>query len=104
MSGNSNLSRRIISKEETQYLDALVRGVYARRQIPAGYIVDHKTFAEDFFLAIPLVKGQLSTREVLNGTRVSNLIEPGSPLTINDLTGPYSDNLEFKKMIMNRGL
>jgi N-acetylneuraminate synthase len=104
MSGNSNLSRRIISKEETQYLDALVRGVYARRQIPAGYIVDHKTFAEDFFLAVPLTKGQLSTREVLNGTQVLNLIEPGSPLTINDLTGPYSDNVEFKKMIMNRGL
>ncbi len=104
MSGNSNLRRRIISKEETQYLDALVRGVYARRQIPAGYIVDHKTFNEDFLLAVPLLKGQLSTREVLNGTQVSNLLEPGSPLTINDLTGPYSDNTEFKKMIQNRGL
>jgi sialic acid synthase SpsE len=104
MSGNSNLRRRIISKEETQYLDALVRGVYARRQISAGYIVDHKTFEEDFFLAVPLLKGQLSTREVLNGTQISKLIEPGSPLTINDLTGPYSDNEEFKKMIQNRGL
>jgi sialic acid synthase SpsE len=104
MSGNSNLRRRIISKEEIQYLDALVRGVYARRQIPAGYIVDHKTFDEDFLLAVPLLKGQLSTREVLNGTQVSNLIEPGSPLTINDLAGPYADNTEFKKMIQNRGL
>ena len=72
MCGNSSESRRIVSKEETTYLDALVRGVYAKRNLPKGYVVDHSNFSQDFQLAVPLKKGQLSTRELLNGLELKS--------------------------------
>jgi sialic acid synthase SpsE len=104
MSGNSGNTRRIISKEETEYLDALVRGVYARRDLPKGYILDSSTFTNDFKLAVPLRKGQLSTREILNGLKVLHDISANSPVTINDISGPYNEREELRNQIANRGL
>jgi N-acetylneuraminate synthase len=104
MSGNSSSSRRIIPKDEIKYLDALVRGVYARRDLPAGYILDSTSFAKDFKLAVPLQKGQLSTREILNGLIVQSDIKENSPLTINDVNGPYGEQSELRKQILERGL
>jgi N-acetylneuraminate synthase len=104
MLGNSASARRIISKEETKYLDALVRGVYARRDLPAGYEFSSETFAQDFKLRVPLRKGQLSTREILNGLKtVQNLIA-GAPVTIDDIDGPYATHGELRQQIMGRGL
>lgn len=104
MCGNSSESRRIVTKDEIKYLDALVRGVYAKRDLPSGYIVDSRTFAQDFQLAVPLRKGQLSTREVLNGLEITTGLAKGSPVTINDVSGPYSQNMELRALIENRGL
>jgi len=104
MCGNSNDSRRVITKEEIVYLDALVRGVYAKRDLPAGYLVDSGTFSRDFQLAVPLRKGQLSTREVLNGLEFTKPIQQGGPVTINDVAGPYAENKELRALIENRGL
>jgi N-acetylneuraminate synthase len=104
MCGNSELNRRVITKEETSYLDALVRGVYAKRDLPAGYVVDSRTFSSDFQLAVPLRKGQLSTREVLNGLEFSKPLISGSPVTINDVSGPYAENKDLRALIENRGL
>ena len=53
---------RVPPKKEIEYLDALVRGVYARRDLPAGHVLT----PDDYYLAIPLQKGQLSCRELLN--------------------------------------
>lgn len=104
MCGNSQDSRRIVTKEEIAYLDALVRGVYAKRDLPEGYVVDSRTFSADFQLAVPLRKGQLSTREVLNGLEFSRAVRQGSPVTINDVTGPYAENKDLRALIENRGL
>jgi N-acetylneuraminate synthase len=104
MSGNSGENRRIVTKEEIKYLDALVRGVYAKRDLPAGYIVDSRTFSEDFQLAVPLRKGQLSTREVLNGLEIKVNLVKGAPITISDVGGPYSENRELRNLIDNRGI
>jgi sialic acid synthase SpsE len=104
MTGNSSENRRIVSKEEIKYLDALVRGVYAKRDLPAGYIVDSRTFSEDFQLAIPLSKGQLSTREVLNGLEIKLALTKGAPVKITDVSGPYSENKELRALIENRGI
>ena len=38
MCGNSSYTRRVISRQEVEYLDALVRGVHARRKLHKGYI------------------------------------------------------------------
>lgn len=104
MCGNSQESRRVITKDEIKYLDALVRGVYAKREIPAGYMVDSSTFSKDFQLAVPLRKGQLSTREVLNGLEFSKSLRKGEPVTINDVSGPYAENKDLRALIEERGI
>ncbi len=104
MCGNSSEARRVITKEEVVYLDALVRGVYASRDLPAGYVLDNSKFAIDFKLAVPLKKGQLSTREVLNGLTLLNGIEKGKAVTIDDVDGPYNSSPELRNQIKNRGL
>jgi N-acetylneuraminate synthase len=104
MCGNSSESRRIVSKEEIAYLDALVRGVYAKRSLPKGYVVEHSNFSQDFQLAVPLKKGQLSTRELLNGLELKAEVGAGEAVTINHIGGPYGENQELRKIIENRGL
>lgn len=104
MCGGRSRSKRIISKKETEYLDALVRGAYARKDIEAGYVFSKESFERDFYLAIPLCKGQLSCREVMNGELLAAEIKADQPLTINHLSGPYSQNETLKNLILNRGL
>ena len=104
MLGNSALVRRVISIEETKYLDALVRGVYARRDLKVGYELNSETFTQDFKLAIPLRKGQLSTREILNGLKITQDIIAGEPITINDIDGPYSIETKLRQQILDRGI
>jgi N-acetylneuraminate synthase len=104
MSGNSSNGRRVISTEETMYLNALVRGIYSTKDVPAGLQIDHSNFADYFHLAVPLQKGQLSTREVLNGLTVLNNLSADTPLRINDVDGPYSTNSELRALIENRGI
>lgn len=104
MLGNSSEQRRIIPKEEIVYLDALVRGVHAKKDLPAGYVFSSAKFADDFKLAVPLRKGQLSTREILNGLTLLNDLMANQPVTINDVSGPYNENEQLRKLIENRGL
>jgi len=104
MCGGYGNSRRVISKKETQYLDALVRGVYARRDLAPGYVFSKELFDRDFYLAIPLRKSQLSCREVMNGEKLINGIMADEPLTIDHIDGPYSENPNLKKLLLERGL
>jgi N-acetylneuraminate synthase len=104
MCGGRSASRRVISRREIEYLDALVRGAYARRDLPKGYVFSKESFERDFYLAIPLRKGQLSCREVMNGEKLISDLSANSPLTINDIDGPYSENPALKALILNRGL
>lgn len=104
MSGSTSDQRRHISKKETEYLNNLVRGVYAKRDIEPGYVFNHESFDEDFYLAIPLHKGQLSCREVMNGETIIKPIKKNEMLLINHVDGPYSENKLLKETIMNRGI
>jgi N-acetylneuraminate synthase len=104
MLGNSSSNRRVISKEETKYLDALVRGIYAKRNLPVGHELSSKDFAQDFNLAVPLRKGQLSTREILNGLKITRAVSAGAPVTIDDIDGPYSLSSELRQQILDRGI
>ena len=45
--------------KETEYLNSYIRGVFAQRDLAAGHIISER----DIYLAIPLHKGQISTRE-----------------------------------------
>lgn len=103
MNGNSSDDRRLIKKEEIEYLDKLVRGVYAKKDLKAGYQLHSKKLDEDFYLAIPLKKGQLSCRELLNGEKIISDIKKDEPLTIDSIDGPYKDNQELRMLIKKRG-
>lgn len=104
MCGGQRSSRRVISKKETEYLNALVRGAYAKKDLEPGYLLTKESFERDFYLAIPLQKGQLSCREVMNGERLIAGLRVDEPLTINHIDGPYSENPALKSLILNRGL
>jgi N-acetylneuraminate synthase len=103
MCGGSSESRRVISKKEIEYLDALVRGVYAKKDLPVGHVLTSDSFDRDFYLAIPLLKGQLSCREVMNGEKLTHELKKNAPLNIDSVDGPYSTNLNLKQLILNRG-
>lgn len=104
MCGGRSDSRRAISRRETEYLDALVRGVYAKKSLKQGYVFSKDNFEKDFYLAIPLCKGQLSCREVMNGEKLIAPIKAHEPLTINHIDGPYNQNENLRNLILNRGL
>lgn len=104
MCGGSNDSRRVISRKEIEYLDALVRGAYARRDLEPGYVLNKDSFAKDFYLAIPLLKGQLSCREVMNGEKLTQAIKADEPLTIEHIDGAYAETPSLKQLILNRGV
>lgn len=104
MCGGSKESKRVNSREEIHYLDALVRGVYAKRDLSAGYVFSHETFAEDFYLAIPLQKGQLSCREVINGETLIKDIHANEALRVEHVSGPYNSSESLRQFILERGL
>ena len=90
--------------KETKYLDALVRGVYARHDLPTGHVIEHATVLDDFYLAIPLQKGQMSCRELMNGEVLVQPIKKDQPLLIDHIDGPYARNPTLRQTIYQRGL
>lgn len=104
MCGAPGTAKRNPPEREIRYLDALVRGVYARRDIPAGYVMNHETFDNDFYMAVPLQKGQLSCREVNNGEVIVNEIAADAAVRIDDIDSPYAKVSSLKKLIYERGL
>jgi N-acetylneuraminate synthase len=104
MSGGSKNERRLVTTEEVKYLDALVRGVCAARDLPAGFEIHSSTFANDFIMTVPLRKGQISSREILNGLKTKTELKANQPVTIDDISGPYSEDRDLRKFISERGL
>ena len=49
MCGGSSDQKRIVSKKETEYLDALLRGVYVRKKIKQGLKITNENFDEYFY-------------------------------------------------------
>ncbi len=104
MCGGTGTTKRVPKRKETEYLDGLVRGIYARRDLPAGYEFHVQNSEEDFYLAIPLQKGQLSCRETMNGLKLTRGVGKDSPLTIDDVDSPYAQSESLRKLIFSRGL
>lgn len=102
--GGSSEERRSCSEKEIRYLDDLVRGVYAKRNLEAGYVFSHQTFNDDFYLAIPLQKGQLSCREIITGAKLTKPIEENGILSVHHIDGPCATDPSVCQMILNRGV
>ncbi len=100
MCGPPGEAWKVSSKAEIEYLDALVRGVYAARPIPAG----HALRDEDVYLAIPLQRGQISCRELMRGEVLMRDIPAHEAIRIDDIDSPYANNDDLKRVILERGL
>jgi sialic acid synthase SpsE len=100
MCGAPGSQKRIPPKKEIEYLDALVRGVYAKADLPQG----HCLMDDDVYLAIPLQKGQLSCRELMRGEMLLKRVQKDAPIKIDDIESPYSQIPSLKKTIYQRGL
>jgi len=100
MCGIPGTSKRVCLPEETKYLEALIRGVYAAKDLSKG----RKISAEDLYLAVPLQKGQLSSREVMEGQILLNDVKKDQALTIHSVDTPYASNSILQKIVMERGL
>ncbi|MGZ5971185.1 MAG: N-acetylneuraminate synthase family protein [Polyangiales bacterium] len=104
MCGGNSSTKRMPTDREIRYLDALVRGVYARRDLPEGHVLQHESVDEDVYLAVPLQKGQLSCRELMSGEVLLCAVKKDQPLTIDMIDSPYAGNQALKATIDKRGL
>lgn len=100
MCGAPGTQRRVLSRREIEYLDGLVRGVYARRDLPEGHILQD----EDVYLAIPLQRGQISCRELMRGEVLLKAIQQDEPIRIDDIDSPYASTPSLRAIIYGRGL
>lgn len=100
MCGGSCIEKRIPSEKEVSYLDALVRGVYAKKRLPKG----HQLTEEDVYLAVPLQKGQISCREFMSGEVVIKACQKDHPIMIDMIDSPYAGNNTLKDLIYKRGI
>ena len=100
MCGASGASKRLPTEKEVKYLDALVRGVYAKRDLPLG----HALTVNDVYLAIPLLKGQISCRELMSGEVLLQPCGKDKPILIDLIDSPYAENDALKKIIYGRGM
>lgn len=104
MCGAPGTQKRMPPEREIKYLDALVRGVYAKRDLPEGYILNHDRINEDLYLAVPLQKGQISCRELMSGEILTRACNKDEPIMIDSIDSPYSTNDSLRKIIYQRGL
>ncbi len=104
MCGSPGTQKRIPSKQEIHYLDALVRGVYAKRDLPKGHRFDHATLHNDIYTAIPLQKGQLSCRELMTGEVLLIDVKVDAAVSIDMIDSAYAKNRVLQKLINERGL
>ncbi len=100
MCGAPGTHKRIPTLREIEYLDGLVRGVYARGNLPVGHVLTD----DDVYLAIPLQKGQLSCRELMRGEVLVQATSADAPIMIDSIDSPYAKNDQLKSLIYLRGL
>ncbi len=100
MCGAPGTQKRIPLSRESHYLDALVRGVYARRNLSKG----HALSEDDVYLAIPLQKGQISCRELMRDELLLSDVAADGAIMIDMIDSPYAENEQLKALIYQRGL
>ncbi|MDT8070860.1 MAG: N-acetylneuraminate synthase family protein [Terriglobia bacterium] len=100
MCGAPGTQKRIPPQKEIAYLDSLVRGVYASRDLPVGHVLAD----EDVYLAIPLQKGQISCRELMRGEVIRCAVKKDEPIMIDKIDSPYASIASLRALIYDRGI
>lgn len=100
MCGNPGTMKRRCEPEEIRYLDALIRGVYAKKDLKKG----QQLRDGDVYLAVPLQKGQISSRETMFGQVLLADVAKDMPIKIDQIDSPYAYDEELKEFIYARGL
>jgi len=100
MCGAPGIQKRIPPQKEIDYLTSLVRGVYAKHDLPEGHILAD----EDVYLAIPLQRGQISCRELMRGEVILKPVARDEAIMIDSIDSPYSSIPSLRDLIYSRGL
>lgn len=100
MCGGTSAERRTVPEGERRYLDALVRGVYAKRDLAPYQALTH----DDVYFAVPLLKGQLSTREFVGGEVMTKPLKAHKAVDIDSIDAPVLTDPALVEMIADRGL
>ena len=100
MCGGGSAERRVVPEGERRYLDALVRGVYAKRDLKPGDILTR----DDVYFSVPLLKGQISTREFNGGERMNAPLRADGAIGVEIIDAPIHANRDLVALIRDRGL
>jgi N-acetylneuraminate synthase len=100
MCGAPGTQKRLPPQKEIAYLDSLVRGVYAKRDLPMGHVLQDT----DVYLAIPLQQGQISCRELMRGEVILKAVPKDQPIMIDAIDSPYANIPSLTELIYHRGL
>ena len=100
MCGASAEAKRRPPQKEVRYLDELVRGVYARRDLQAGDVLTD----DDIYLAVPLLHGQLSCREFSTGEVLKGPMLRDEPIFLCDVDSDYANDLTLQRLVVDRGV
>lgn len=100
MCGGSADAKRSVPEKERRYLDGLLRGAYFRSDLPAGHLLAEG----DVFLAVPLLKGQISSREFSTGEVLKRAVTANAPVLLADVESEYGRDPVLAKLIGDRGM
>jgi N-acetylneuraminate synthase len=100
MCGARGVAKRAPPDKETRYLDQLVRGVYARRDLDSHHVLT----PDDVYFAVPLVHGQISVREFTGGEVLKSPIGKDQPVPIREVDSQYANDLVLQRLIDHRGV
>jgi sialic acid synthase SpsE len=100
MCGHGAAARRNVPEGERRYLDALVRGVYAKRDVAVGEVLTR----DDVYFSIPLLKGQISTREFVGGEKVTRAMAAHGAVGVESIDAELHRNAKLVELILDRGL
>jgi sialic acid synthase SpsE len=100
MCGGTAAQKRFVPEKERRYLDALVRGVYAKRALPVGQVLTH----DDVYFAVPLLNGQISTREFEGGEILVAPMGVDEAIQLIDVDAEYGKDPALVSLVTDRGL
>ncbi|MGB9234109.1 MAG: N-acetylneuraminate synthase family protein [Terriglobales bacterium] len=100
MCGAPGTQKRLPPQKEIAYLDSLVRGVYAKHDLPVGHVLEDA----DVYLAIPLQQGQISCRELMRGEVIRKAVAKDQAVMIDAIDSPYANIPSLTELIYHRGL